>query len=83
MAVIIIVVIVAVVVGVFLATYHPSKVITITYYDDLSPTEASVFQNDILPEFEKTHPNIHVDYIDANANDIASDVEALVQADAH
>jgi len=80
LAVIIVVVIVAVVAGVFVATYHPTKVITITYYDDLSPTEAQVFETKILPEFEKTHPNVKIDYIDASASEIASDVEALVQA---
>ena len=80
LAVIIVVIIVAVVAGVFVATYHPTKVITIIYYDDLAPTEAQVFETKILPEFEETHPNVKIDYIDADANEIVSDVEALVQA---
>ena len=79
-AVIVVVVVVVAAVGAFLALYHPKKVVTITYYDDLSSTEASVFEKDILPEFEATHPYIKVDYIDADASSIASDVETLVQS---
>ena len=80
LAVIVVVIVVAVVGGVFAATYHPTKVITITYYDDLAPTEAKVFETVILPEFEKAHPNIKVDYIDTDAEDMVKDVELLVQS---
>jgi len=57
-----------------------SAPVTITYFDDLAPSEAQVFQNVILPQFEKEYPNIHVNYVDEDASDIVKNVEELVMS---
>ncbi|MEM4075432.1 ABC transporter substrate-binding protein [Metallosphaera cuprina] len=54
-----------------------TKNVTITYFDDLSPSEASVMQDLIIPQFEKMYPNIHVNYVDEGASDIVKSVEEL------
>ncbi|MCH1770335.1 MULTISPECIES: ABC transporter substrate-binding protein [Metallosphaera] len=51
--------------------------VTITYFDDLSQSEASVMQNVIIPQFEKEYPNIHINYVDEGATDIVKSVEEL------
>ena len=81
-ALIVIVVIVVAAVGIYYGitlTSH-KKTITITYFDDLAPSEAKVFQTVILPQFEKEHPNIQVKYIDEDASDIVKNVEELVMS---
>ncbi|WP_218260818.1 ABC transporter substrate-binding protein [Saccharolobus shibatae] len=58
----------------------PSQVITITYFDDLSPSEANITQKIIIPQFEATHPNIKINYVDESASDIVKSVEELVMS---
>jgi len=80
--VLVIVVIVAGAVAAVMLTHKPSSTaskITITYFDDLSPSEANVTRNVIIPEFEATHPNIQINYVDEGASDIVKNVEELVQ----
>jgi trehalose transport system substrate-binding protein len=53
---------------------------TITYFDDLSASEASVWDGKFIPEFEANHTNISVDAItDLDAETIVTDVQALEQ----
>lgn len=58
----------------------PSQVITITYFDDLSPSEANITQKIIIPQFEATHPNIKINYVDESADDIVKSVVELVKS---
>lgn len=73
----IIVIAVAVVAGYFVVTPHPTKKVTINYYDDLAPSEAKAFDDVIIPEFEKLYPNITVHLIVESASDMVSTIEAL------
>jgi trehalose transport system substrate-binding protein len=51
---------------------------TITYFDDLSSSEAAFWDGTLIPEFEQNHTNITVNAItDLDAETIVSDVEAL------
>ncbi|ARM74742.1 ABC transporter substrate-binding protein [Acidianus manzaensis] len=60
---------------------HPSKkVVTITYYDDLAPSEAKAFDDVIIPEFEAAHPNIKVSLVVESADDIVTSIESLEKA---
>ncbi|GGM70352.1 hypothetical protein GCM10007108_05550 [Thermogymnomonas acidicola] len=61
--------------------YSPSNAtVTIYYYDDITPTDASFVQNTIIATFESEFPNIHVHYINEQASDIVSGIEALESA---
>ncbi|BDC17228.1 ABC transporter substrate-binding protein [Acidianus sp. HS-5] len=64
-------------VGYYITTVHPSTKVTINYYDDLAPSEAKVFDNVIIPEFEKMYPNISVHLTVECASDMVSTIESL------
>lgn len=76
---IIVILVIAVVGGIeyYLATNHPTTKVIINYYDDLAPSEAKVFDDYIIPQFEKLYPNITVHLIVENAPDIVNTIEAL------
>ena len=56
---------------------NSSGVITITYYDDLAPSEAKVMQDVVIPMFEEQHPNIKINYVDLDATQIVQVIETL------
>ena len=60
-------------------TSTPQK-ITITYFDDLAPSESSFMKNTIIPQFENIYKNITITYIDESATSIISSIETLEQA---
>ncbi|TRM81091.1 carbohydrate ABC transporter substrate-binding protein [Sulfolobus sp. A20-N-F6] len=66
----------------FVTTSHhvTSQHVTITYYDDLAPSEAKVFDGLIIPQFEKMYPNITVNLVPESAGDIVNSIEALEKA---
>ncbi|QIW23715.1 carbohydrate ABC transporter substrate-binding protein [Sulfolobus sp. S-194] len=66
----------------FVSSHPPTtqKVVTITYYDDLAPSEAKVFDGVIIPMFEKEYPNIKINLVSESATDIVSSIEALEKA---
>lgn len=80
---IIVIAIIAIAVGVYFY-YHSvsttSKVVTITYFDDLAPSEAKVMESVVIPMFEKMYPNIKINYVDESASQIVQSVEALEQS---
>lgn len=80
---IIVIAIIAIAIGVYFY-YHSvsttSKVVTITYFDDLAPAEAKVMESVVIPMFEKMYPNIKINYVDESASQIVQSVEALEQA---
>jgi len=41
-----------------------NQTVTITYFDDLSQSEAQVMQSVIIPQFEKQYPDIKINYVD-------------------
>ncbi|MCY0850458.1 ABC transporter substrate-binding protein [Sulfuracidifex metallicus] len=53
--------------------------IVINYYDDLAPSEAKVFDNTIIPLFEKEYPNITVKLHVESASDMVGTIKALVE----
>lgn len=55
----------------------PQAKVTITYYDDLSQSEAQAFDSVIIPQFEKMYPNISVKLVDQGATNIVSSIQAL------
>jgi trehalose transport system substrate-binding protein len=57
-----------------------SSTVTVTYYDDLAPSEASFMTGTQIPQFESQYPNIHINYINLDASDMVTKIEALVQA---
>jgi trehalose transport system substrate-binding protein len=60
------------------AVTSSSSKTTITYFDDLSSSEASFWDGTLIPEFEQNHTNITVNAItDLDAETIVSDVQAL------
>ncbi|BCU71542.1 ABC transporter substrate-binding protein [Stygiolobus caldivivus] len=61
-------------------TTTTSSTITITYFDDLAPSEAKVMQTVVIPMFEKQHPNIKINYVDESASQIVQSIESLEQA---
>lgn len=52
---------------------------TVTYYDDLAPSEETFMTTTLIPMFEQEHPNINVVYVNANAQAIVTEIEGLVQ----
>lgn len=54
-----------------------NQTVTITYFDDLSQSEAQVMQSVIIPQFEKQYPNIKINYVDESTTDIVKSVEEL------
>lgn len=60
-------------------TSSQSHVITINYYEDLAPSEAKVFANAIIPEFEKQYPNIKINLIVQDAGTIVNSIQSLVK----
>jgi trehalose transport system substrate-binding protein len=75
--VVILVIAVAGGVGYYMTTVHPTKKVTINYYDDLAPSEAKAFDNVIIPEFEKLYPNITVHLTVESASTMVSTIESL------
>ena len=61
------------------ATTTGSTTTTLTYYDDLAPAEASFMTGTLIPMFEQQYSNIQVSYVNLNANDMATKIQALVQ----
>ena len=53
---------------------------TVTYYDDLSSSEETFMTNVLIPEFEASHPNIGINYVNIDAGDMVTKIAALVQA---
>lgn len=64
------------------ASSSSSSSATVTYYDDLSSSEATFMTNVLIPEFEAAHPNIMINYVNIDASDMVTKVAALVQANA-
>ncbi len=54
-----------------------NSAVSLTYFDDLAPSESSFMSGTIIPMFEQTHPNITVVYSDIPAANIVTDVQAL------
>ncbi len=79
--VVILVIAVAGGVGYYMTTVHPTKKVTINYYDDLAPSEAKAFDNVIIPEFEKLYPNITVHLTVESASTMVSTIESLEKGD--
>jgi trehalose transport system substrate-binding protein len=75
--VVILVIAVAGGVGYYMTTVHPTKKVTINYYDDLAPSEAKAFDDVIIPEFEKLYPNITVHLTVESASTMVSTIESL------
>jgi trehalose transport system substrate-binding protein len=78
----IVVVILVVVAGVSIYEFvlkPTSSKVTITYYDDLSGTEASYVSGTIIPMFESAHSNISISYVDQTATAMVSTIQALVK----
>lgn len=81
----IVIAVIVVGVGVYFYLSHSSKpssskVITITYYDDLAPSEAKVMENIVIPMFEEEHPNIKIKYVDLSATQIVQEIETLEES---
>jgi trehalose transport system substrate-binding protein len=53
---------------------------TVTYYDDLSSSEATFMTSVLIPEFEAAHPNIGINYVNIDAGDMVTKIAALVQS---
>jgi trehalose transport system substrate-binding protein len=53
---------------------------TVTYYDDLSSSEATFMTSVLIPEFEASHPNIQINYVNIDAGDMVTKIAALVQS---
>jgi len=84
-AIVIAVIVVALGVYFYMSSTKPttsvsSKVVTITYFDDLAPSEAKVMQDVVIPMFEKEYPNITVNYVDESASQIVQNIESLEQS---
>ena len=53
---------------------------TVTYYDDLSSSEATFMTSVLIPEFEASHSNIAINYVNIDASDMVTKIAALVAA---
>ena len=56
-----------------------SSAVSLTFFDDLAPSESSWMTGTIIPMFEAAHPNVTIVYSDLSASQIVTDVQALVQ----
>jgi trehalose transport system substrate-binding protein len=56
-----------------------SSSVTVTYYDDLSPSEEGFMTNVLIPQFEAQYPNIGIQYVNIDAGDMVTKITALVQ----
>jgi trehalose transport system substrate-binding protein len=81
---VIVVVVVAIVAG--LGGYFAGKsastsssTSTVTYYDDLAPSEETFMTNVLIPMFEQEHPNINIVYVNDPAGTMVTQIEGLVQ----
>ncbi|BBG25789.1 hypothetical protein [Sulfuracidifex tepidarius] len=63
----------------YYSSHSSSKKVVINYYDDLAPSEAKVFDNYIIPQFEKEYPNITVDLHVESAGKMVGTIKALVE----
>jgi len=54
--------------------------VTVTYYDDLAPSEQTFMTQTLIPMFEAQYPNIQISYINLGASDMVTKIAALVQA---
>ncbi len=61
------------------ATTASNSSVTVTYYDDLSSNEEGFMTNILIPQFEQEYPNIHIAYVNIDAGDMVTKIEALVQ----
>ncbi len=52
---------------------------TVTYYDDLAPSEETFMTNVLIPMFEHEHPNINIVYVNVPAGTMVTEIEGLVQ----
>lgn len=57
----------------------PKQKVTITYFDDLAPSEATFMTKTVIPMFEKEYPNITVTYVNEGASSIVNSVKVLEQ----
>lgn len=57
-----------------------SSNVTLTYYDDLAPSEQSFMTGTLIPMFEQQYPNINVQYVNLDATSMVTKVVSLVQA---
>jgi trehalose transport system substrate-binding protein len=62
------------------STTTSSSTTTVTYYDDLSSSEEVFMTNTLIPAFEAQYPNIHINYVNIDANDMVTKIAALVSA---
>ncbi len=80
----VLIVVVAIAAGTIGYELHPastsssSKNVSLTYFDDLAPSESSYMTATVLPAFEAQYPNITVVYSNLAASNIVTEVEALV-----
>lgn len=51
--------------------------VTITFYESLAPSEASYFQNVIVPDFEAANPNITVAFANLPSGAVPSEIQTL------
>ncbi len=81
----IVVVVVAVIAGAVGYELHTTptstsnSAVSLTFFDDLAPSESSWMTGTIIPMFETAHPNVTVVYSDLGASQIVTDVQALVK----
>lgn len=52
---------------------------TVTYYDDLAPSEETFMTNVLIPMFEHDNPNINIVYVNAPAETMVTEIQGLVQ----
>ncbi len=53
--------------------------VSLTYFDDLAPSESSFMSSSVIPLFEHQYPNVTVVYSDISATAMVNEVEALEQ----